>query len=76
MEKNKYHIKEGIKTLEKFLEILSKTSDGKKLIEDLNYWTPKYIGEGLYQIGNVITGRKGLEELDKAMKRKAEEYGK
>jgi hypothetical protein len=60
--------------LEQFLNDLTKTKEGKKIVDDLEYWTPKYIGNGLYQIGNVITGKRGLEELDKALIRKVKEY--
>jgi hypothetical protein len=42
-------------------ELLSKCA-----IEDL--------GNGIYRIGDMYTGRKGLEEFDKVMKKKAKEY--
>ena len=64
----------SIQDLEQFLNDLTKTKKGKKIIDDLEYWTPKYIGNGLYQIGDVITGLRGLEELDKAIIDKVKKY--
>ncbi len=59
-----------------FLLDLCKTKKGNDIMKDLEYWSIKDLGHGLYQCGNAFFGEKGLEEIDKAFKQKVEEYAK
>jgi hypothetical protein len=68
--------KYDIDILEKFVICLQSYPEGKKILEDIEYWSVKYTGNGLYSCGPAIFGKRGLEEMNKALRQKALEYGK
>lgn len=47
-----------------------------KILAESNIPFVEEVNEGCYKIGDLYTGRKGLEEFDRVMTEKAKEYGK
>lgn len=72
--KKPYYNDITLEKIDKFLLELSSTKKGKEIIDNCFV---EYIGNGLYKYGNIIFGKKGLEEFDKVLREKVkEQYGR
>ena len=63
-----------LEKLEEFLLRLVNSTEGRKAIKYRDYWTVRDLGNGLYQCGDIVCGKQGLEQLDKALRDKTKEF--